>query len=566
MMENNYSIKFGAIGGLDENGKNCYILEVDGDIFIIEAGLKYPDSFSPGVEFLIPNTKYLEENKSKVKAIIVTHGHDDVFGGLPYLLETIDVPCYLTKTTLAILTSDYESRFDLKKFKFITINPSDEINIAGHKFSLFSTTHSASDSFGFVLRTEQGNIIYTGDFITDYNDIKHHSFNFSKVASIANEKNALLLLTDSSSADKIGICSPNHKLTPHIKSLIEEQNNRLFIALYSQNFYSIQEVIDLAVANDKKLVLVNERFKKALPEINKTGTLMIPKNNIINSDEIIRYSSKDIIVMVLGTGQELFDLITSLSNGSYLDKNVLIEENDTVLLACPSVPGTEKIATETLDATYQTGAKIINLTRKDLFSMHPHEEDLKMMLSLFRPKYYFPVKGEYRLLMENAKIALSTDLGFNYSNVLLLDNGMLVKFDKNGKLLPDIEKFDASDLVVTGQSVAKKDAKVLLERQKLADDGILCLSVIVSSKQQRVLSLPEIQSRGFIYLGDQQNIMQDISNMFNETIHELMAHKMMSTQDAEKKLIDKLSKYLTKQIRKTPYLDINIINIDEKEE
>ena len=442
---------------------------------------------------------------------------------------------------------------------------SDEIVISNRRFSLFSTTHSASDSFGFVLRTELGNIVYTGDYITDYTSIKHHIFDFAKVASIANERNTLLLLSESSGADKIGICAPNHRLTPHIKTLVEEQSQRLFIAVYSQNFYSIQEVIDLAIENNKKIVIVNERFAKALPEINQTDTLVFPRGTLIQANEAIRYSSRDIIVLVLGTGEELFDLITSLATGSYTDKTLYIKPDDRFVLACPPVPGTEKIATDALDAVYQTGSEVLNLTRKQISSMHAHEEDIKMMLALFKPKYFLPIKGEYRHLMQNAKIALSTGLGFNYSNTIILDNGMQITIDSSKTLLPKINKVESGDLVVSGKVIAKNDGAILRERNRLADEGIVCLTVAVSSKQQRIISQPEIQMRGFIYLGDQRSVYQEIYQMFLDTIHELMAKRMMTTSDAEKKLVDKLGKYLTKQIKKNPYLEVNIINIDEKD-
>ncbi|HBD05945.1 MAG TPA: hypothetical protein DCY93_00850 [Firmicutes bacterium] len=556
-------IRIGALGGLDESGKSCFIIEVDNDIFVIEAGLKYPDSFTPGIDYLIPNFDYLIENKDRVKAVIITHGHDDIYGALPYLLEVINVPCYLTSNTLTLLKSDYGAKFDFSKYTFKIVSPSDEINIANHRFSLFSTTHSASDSFGFVLRTDLGNIIYTGDFITDYNGLSHYSFDFAKVASIANERNALILLSESNGADKIGICAPKHKLTPHIRREIEEQTKRLFIGIYSQNFYNIQEVINLAQENNKRIVIVNDRFAAALNEINQNGTLIIPKNNYATANEMMRYSSKDLIVLILGSGEELFDLISDLAHGEYQDQGISINENDKIILACPSVPGTEVKATESLDSVYQTGAEVVNLTHKDISSMHAQEEDLKMMISLFRPKYYMPIKGEYRLLMANAKIALSTGLGYNYANVVVLDNGMLLNIDKSGKLLQNITRVKEGTLLVAGHSVGEAKAHILQERQRLADDGILCLSVAVSSKQQRIVSQPEVQMRGFIYLGDQKNIYQEINSIFNEELHTLMTKKMMSTSEAEKRLVDRLSKYLVKQAKKNPYIDVNIINIDE---
>lgn len=373
----NIPIKIGAIGGLDENGKNCFIIEVDNDIFVIEAGLKYPDKFTLGIDYIVPDFTYLKENAKRVKAVIVTHAHDDIYGSVPYLLNCLNIPCYLTSNTLTLMKADFESFCDFSKYDFRIVKPSDDITISGHLFHLFSTTHSAADSFGFALKTKLGYIVYTSDYITDYNGLKHYTFDFAKVSSIANERNTLMLLTDSSGADKPGICTPQHTLVPHIRTLLEDQKDRLFVALYTQNFYNIQELIDLVVLNNKKIVIVNDRLKDALPDINSTGNLLIPKSNYCEVDEMIRYAKKDIVILIAGSGEELFDIITEIANGTYIEPKVCLTNEDTLVLACPSVPGTETIATEALDACWQSGANVISLSRKEISSMHPHQEDLK---------------------------------------------------------------------------------------------------------------------------------------------------------------------------------------------
>lgn len=554
-------IKVAALGGLDESGKNLLTIEVDGDIFIVEAGLKYPDKFTPGVDFLIPSFEYLRENSRRVKGIIITHGHDDIYGALPYLLSAVRAPVYLTNTTMSMIRADYGRKINLTHHTFVIIEPSSEIDIAGHRFSFFSTCHSISESCGFVLRTDLGNIVYTGDYISDYNGLKHFTFDFAKVASIANEHNTLLLFTESSGADKPGIASPNHRLTPHIKSAIEEQDSRLFIALYTQNFYNIQEIIDLAQINNKKIVVLNKRLVDALPEINARGNLIIPKNNRIESDEMIRYSTKDIIVLVTGSGEELFEIVTAIANGDYPDKHLCLNDTDHLIMACPSVPGTETIATEALDAVYRSGAEVKSLSRRELASMHAQQEDLKMMLSLFRPRYYMPIKGEYRQLMANAKIALSTGLGYNHMNTIIYDNGMMLGIDKAGKLV-QLPRIKEGDQMVSGNIVGDMKESVLTERQKLADDGIVVLSAAVSARQQKIVSNPDVQMRGFIYLKDQQNILNEINSAFNETLKELMNKRMMSTGEAERKLTDRLSKYFKKETGKNPLILTQIIDID----
>lgn len=536
----NIPIKIGAIGGLDENGKNCFIIEVDNDIFVIEAGLKYPDKFTLGIDYIVPDFTYLKENAKRVKAVIVTHAHDDIYGSVPYLLNCLNIPCYLTSNTLTLMKADFESFCDFSKYDFRIVKPSDDITISGHLFHLFSTTHSAADSFGFALKTKLGYIVYTSDYITDYNGLKHYTFDFAKVSSIANERNTLVLLTDSSGADKPGICTPQHTLVPHIRTLLEDQKDRLFVALYTQNFYNIQELIDLVVLNNKKIVIVNDRLKDALPDINSTGNLLIPKSNYCEVDEMIRYAKKDIVILIAGSGEELFDIITEIANGTYIEPKVCLTNEDTLVLACPSVPGTETIATEALDACWQSGANVISLSRKEISSMHPHQEDLKMMISLFRPKYYMPVKGEYRYMVRNADLA--TNLGYSSENIILKQNGDIVNFiDK--KLVDKMEHINIDDTLIDGNSIEDIGDLVLKDREVLSENGIVLVSATLSKKDKKILVGPEITTRGFIYVKDSKEMIDEIKKISLEVIENNTTDKYIDFNNIKNDIRERLGKY-----------------------
>lgn len=556
-------LKVFALGGLDENGKNLYVIDIDNDIFIVECGLKYPDKTSPGVDIVIPDIKYLIENKKRIKAIIISHGHDDQYGSLPFLLREIKAPIYATPTTISMIKIDYYKRFKTTVFDFVPVEPSSDIMIAGHKFSFFATTHSVSDSFGFALDTPYGNIVYTGDFITDFGSLNKFTFDLPKASKIAEKNETLLLLAESSGADKPGIASPHHKITPLIHSYIEDQTGRVFISLYTQNFYNCTEVIELAIKNNKKIALTNQRLIDALPELNKNGNFVIPKHNLISLEEIARVASTDVIVLVTGQGEELFDFMKSISHGEGKIHGLTLNDTDTFIVASPSVPATENLATEAIDAIYKTGASIINLNRKTVSSMHAQEEDLKMVLSLFKPKYYMPVKGEYRQLMANAKIALSLNRGYSHLNTFIADNGMVLYFDDKGKahLTPN-QVIKAGDLLVDGLGVDDVKDAVLSERQKMSDDGVVILAVTISSKQRKIISSPDIQMRGFIFLRDSENIVKEVHNIFDKVLQELMNKLMMSCEDAEHLTIERLVRYLRKECGKDPLIVAKIIDID----
>lgn len=556
-------LKVYALGGLDENGKNLYCIEMDNDIFVIECGLKYPDRTSPGVDIVIPNFSYLEENKDRIKAVIISHGHDDQYGSLPFLLKIVNVPVYATPTTISLIKIDYEKKFKGVKFNFIPVEPSSNKIICGHKFCFFSTTHSVSDSFGFAVETPYGNIVYTGDFISDFGSMEKFTFDLPKAAKLAETKDTLLLLSESSGADKPGIASPNHKITPLIHQYIEDPEGRTFIALYTQNFYNNFEVIDLAVKNGKKICLTNQTLINALPLLNQNGNFIIPKANYLPIEEIGRVAPTDVVILVTGQGEEIFDFMKAIGNGATKIHALTLSEKDTFIVACPSVPATETLATEAIDAIYRTGAKVINLNRKKISSMHAQEEDLKMILSLFKPKYYMPVKGEYRQLMANAKIALSLNHGYSHLNTFIADNGMILYFDDNGKAhLTPMPVLKSGDLLVDGIGVGDVKEVVLQERQKMSDDGVIVLAVTISSKLRKVISSPDVQMRGFIFLKDSENIVKEVFNIFTKVLQELCTKKSLSCEDAEKLLIDRLTKYLRKESGKDPLIVPRIIDID----
>ena len=302
----NYPIKVVALGGLDEMGKNCYVIEVNNDVFIIEAGLKYPNAQIPGVDTIIPDFDYIRGIANRVKAIIITHGHDDQYGALPYLLNICNAPIYATETTIAIIKTSLAKKFRrIDNANFVKIMPSSTITISGHIFELFQTTHSVAESFGFALKTDYGNIVYTSDFMSDYSPLKGFQFDLPKVARLSEGEKTFLLMTESEAADKAGIASPNHKITDQIKEIIEDASGKTFISIYSQNFYNIQEVINLARRFHKKICIANPEQIPFFDAMAKIGDIVIPESMRITPNEIPFNNPNDVIVLVSGNGDSL---------------------------------------------------------------------------------------------------------------------------------------------------------------------------------------------------------------------------------------------------------------------
>lgn len=561
-------VRIVALGGLNESGKNCYCIEVDNDIFVIECGLKFPSAENPGVDFVIPNFDYLRKNASRVKAVIITHAHDTTYGALPYLLNLVNVPVYASATTITMIRMDYSRKFNRRfgTYHFNTVTPSSTVNIARHTFDFFQTTHSMPNSFGFALHTDAGNIVYSSDFISDYSHVGNYSFDMPRMCRIAESSPTLLLMCESEGAQLSGTASPKHRLTPHITRCLENQAGALYVALYTCNFYNIQEVINAAVKFNKTIIFSNPLMAEYLKSFNASGDLVIPQGHYAELKDIESVPVNQRVIIVTNSGLKLFSDIKDICYGVRKSDGLTLGPNDTFVMACPSVPHTEVQHTEALDTVFATGAKTVNITRREIASMHAQQEDIKMLITLFRPRYYMPVIGEYRQLMANAMTAVDMDVGLNHRNIFVYDNGMFIRFDGEGNFVPSTEKVPANDVIVDGNSVGPVKDSVLEERAAMASDGVLLISALISLKEKKQLSAPDVQMRGFIYLKDATKLMERINAIFSTTLETMLSEsRPVALADIQRKVSDKVQRFLRKETDKQPLVICVIRNADEAE-
>lgn len=561
----NSPIKVVALGGLDESGKNCYIIEVDNDAFIIEAGLKYPSSSMPGVDVIIPDFEYIRTIRNKVKGIIITHGHDDQYGALPYLLNICTAPVYATETTIQIIKTTYEKKFKkINQFEFVPVSPSQTLLIANHVFELFSTTHSVAESFGFALKTRFGNIVYTSDYITDYSPLKGFQFDLPKIARLSENEKTFLLMTESEAADKPGIASPNHKISDTVKDVFENPTGKTFVSIYNQNFYNIQEIINLCQKYKKKICIPNPEQEEFFRAMAKVGDLVIPESMKLAVSDILRNPSKDVVILITGSGEELFNYAKDVCYGAI--KGIKVETTDWWINAAPSVPGTEVLATDASDTIFRTDCHVLTLDRHIVSSMHAQQEDLKMMISLFRPHYYMPVKGDYRLLMANAMLAINVGTGLNHFNTFVYDNGMALCFDANGKVIHKLMTVRNGDVMVDGTSVGEVKEAAIEERTAL-NDGVVLLGVTVSTKRKKIVSSPDVQMRGFLYLKNSDSIVNQMTSIFTSSVSNYLetAQGKISTIEMGKKISEKLSRLVLKNTDKRPTIVCEVLDMDALE-
>ncbi|HKM02401.1 MAG TPA: ribonuclease J [Bacilli bacterium] len=548
-------IKFFALGGLDENGKNMYVLEINEDIFVFEAGLKYPDKTRPGIDFVIPNFEYLKHNRNRIKAYIITHGHDDQFGALPFIYQEVPAPIYGSEATIMMLEKFTKEVGSKATYTTTTVLPSSRMTIADRKFIFFQTTHNAMLSFGVAVDTSQGYVVYTGDFIVEYNASNRYKLDLNSLAKIA-EKDVLCLLAESTGAEKTGYTSPGHRLTPKISQVVRDAKGRIFISIYEQSAYSVEELVAIAIQNKRKLIFYDKVTSSYFETFEEHKLPLIDPRFIVANDDMLRVRDQDVIVVMLGNGQELFEKILKLGTKKNDDKRFVLKPSDTFIIACPPPVVLEVLATEALDSLYFSEANIVNISTTNVGNMHAQEEDLRMMLSLLKPKYYIPVKGFYRHQIANAKIALNSGLNFSHQNILLLDTGVPVIFkDRTAKIMySEVDRIVNGDLMVDGTGIGDTNRGVLEDRQKLSDDGIIILGVGYSPLLKTIIAGPDVQMRGFVYLRDSELLLKNIIKILVESVEKGLEKPKIRPDEIAEDVSKNIERYIFRETRRRPMI------------
>ena len=516
----NDRIRIVALGGLDERGKSCYTIDINGDIFVIGSGLRFPDRTTPGIDYIIPNFSYIIENKERVKAYFLPHGHDDEIGGLAYLYKDAPAPVFGSKVTLAMMRNFLRHvGVSEAQFEFHEVTPSCTFKVAGREISFFQTSHNIALSSGIAINTSYGNIVFTSDYVVENNATQNYLGDMASLSAIAEKNPTLALLTPSIYAERPGYTAPKYKLKPIIERNVENAVGRVFIALYSLNFYNIDEVISLAIQTKKKIIPYDDDTTETIRAMQECGQLLIPRENYGSVDDINRYRDQDIIVLMLGYHPKIYHKIALLAAGqTEAGRPIHLKETDLFINAVPADDNEELEATDALDELYRSGCNVYNITKKEFRKMHASEEDLKMMISLFRPKYYVPVKGFFKDLLNNAKVAVNTGTGLNHSNIFLLENGMSLLFDETGGHILQ-ENIAHGDIMIDGIGVGDVSRAVIEDREKLSQ-GVVIISVSVSKETRKVVAGPDVQARGIVFARDGEVLLRDVTKIFMACLEE----------------------------------------------
>ncbi len=502
-------IKIFALGGLNENGKNMYVVEVNKDIFVFDAGLKYDNDINLGIDYIIPSIDYLVKNRKRIKGIFLTHGHEGNMGATPDVLDRLpEVPVYGTKLTLEMVRKDLDKN-QLNKFKLIEIKP--HVKIAFGKNSIFpiSVTHSIPDAVCYVLYTPDGAIVYTGDFVFDSTMQGAYKTDIGKLAYVG-KQGVLCLLCESFYADRKGHTSPNNRVSDFIREVLNGTDDRIIATVMPAHYYRIQEIFNEVSNTHRKIVIMGKELQEIITSAINEGYLTINKDKIGTLADL---EGKNTLVLISDNKEKPFGNLERIIKG--FDKFIEIKETDTIFITEPSYPGIEKRLALIMDEIAMLGADAVSLSSKKHLLHHASREDLMLMINLMNPKYYFPVKGEYSQQYQNGEIA--EELGIPKENIILKLNGDVFEINK-GKNTNSLEHIETDEILIDGKSQGDIGDLVLKDREMLGENGIVIISCTLDKSTKEIIGGPEILTRGFIYVKESQDLLEETKEVSRQTI------------------------------------------------
>jgi ribonuclease J len=536
-----------ALGGLDEIGKNTYVINYDDEIIIIDAGIKFPGDELYGIDYVIPNYSYLIENKEKIKGLFITHGHEDHIGGIPFLLKEINVPIYAGKLALELIKERLKEHGLIKQATLYEIEESTIIHFKQMAVDFFRTTHSIPDSYGIVVKTPHGNIVHTGDFKFDLTPTGEPA-NFSKIADIGKE-GVLCLLSDSTNSEIPGFSMSESKISQTIYDLVNQLTGRIIFATFASNMYRFKQAIDAAIINEKKVAILGRSLVRAVKIGQDLGYIKIPNGTLIEPSQINNYPDEKIVVICTGSQGEPFAALSRIANNKH--PQISIKNNDTVIFSSSPIPGNAISINRIIDKLYRGGASVIHHKLKDIHtSGHGAQEELKLMLRLLKPKFFIPIHGEYKMLKQH--IELAHDCGISYDHSFILDNGDILEINRNDAKIGG--KVTANPVYVDGEGIGDIGTIVLRDRKKFSESGIILPIISIDISQKRILSGPEIITRGFVFMKESEELLNNIKDIVHRTVINSLQSGNTQWGDIKNDILGQIEPYIYKETKRRPMI------------
>lgn len=541
-------IKISFLGGINEVGKNMTCYEYGKSMIIVDCGLAFPDSDQLGVDFLIPDFTYVERNADRVKGILITHGHEDHIGGLCYLLKKVNIPVYATALTAGLIMGKLEEHKLEHEVNINVISAADTVTLGDFNVEFIKVNHSIPDAVALAIKCEGGTVVQTGDFKIDTNPVDGGMIDLSRFAAIGNE-GVLCMLSDSTNAEQPGYSQSESKVGETFKNLFSQAGDRrIIIATFASNIHRVQQIVDIAVKTGRKVALSGRSLENVVRVATELGYMNIPDGTLIGIDEIKKYSDDRLVLITTGSQGEPMSALSRMASGNH--RKVSVGYNDCVIISARPIPGNEKTVYKVINDLLRLGARVIYEKMYDVHvSGHACQEELKLMLSLVKPKYFIPVHGEQKHLRYHARLAES--VGIDEHNILIADNGYEVSVsDKSMAVSGTVAN---GKVYVDGYGVGDVGARVMKERQHLGQDGIIIIAATIDAASGELLSGPEVVSRGFVYVKEAELLMNEAVKVSMKVIDSFPPYSF-DVNAMNTKLRDEISRLMYERTKRSPMI------------
>ena len=543
----NELIRIIPLGGVGEIGKAMYVVEIDEELFVVDSGLMFPEDEMLGIDIVIPDITYLEENKERVKGIFLTHGHEDAIGSIAYVLQKIKAPVYGSKLTIALAKEHLKELPAPHQVKFFEVTNRSRMNFNSTYVTFFHTTHSIPDALGVVFHTSEGAIVHTGEFKFDQSATGKFKPDLAKMAQLG-EDGVFILLSESCEAERPGHTTSETVIEEQLSKTFHSAPGRILVAVYASNFIRIQQVFTQAQNSFRKVAIVGKPLEKAVDLGVQLGYLTVDEDTIISISDMHKYQEDEIIIIATGNKGEPLDALEKIVRKHHRD--IKVKKDDTVLITFTPSPGMEVQMANTMNQLAKAGAEILTSSKNVHVSGHGSQEDLKLMLNLMQPKYFVPVQGEYRMLIAHSKLA--QQLGMQKSQIFIADKGDIVEY-KNGKMRMS-GRVQAGNILIDGIGVGDVGNIVLRDRKLLSQDGIFIVVVTLNRAQKKIASGPEILSRGFVYVRESEALMTEASEIAKTVIEKYVGKDTFEWTNIKQEIRDTLNTYLFQKTKRRPMI------------